>query len=250
VTDIRDPGSPARAPGLAFLELGERLRQRGQLDAAATVALAGLAHYPTLADAHDLLGRIRVEQGQDAVAMAAWRAALECDVSHVGARKGLAYIAFRARDFATAEEHLELAVRAAPHDVTVLAALDRVRAARPVVEPPPIAETGATGFLLFDGQGMRLNGSVGPDAPEHLADAVAAEGASLAREGARVARLLSLGDVQHVVVESSDARVAIFPVAEGASLLVSRPAATPVGRLLALGQRASSAARDWLGRLG
>jgi hypothetical protein len=43
---------------LAFLELGEALRRRGQLDAAYKVARGGLSRYPALADAHDLLGRI------------------------------------------------------------------------------------------------------------------------------------------------------------------------------------------------
>ena len=43
---------------LAFLELGEALRRRGQYDAAAKVARGGLSRYPGLADAHDLLARI------------------------------------------------------------------------------------------------------------------------------------------------------------------------------------------------
>ena len=63
---------------MAFLDLGERLRQRGQYAAAATVALAGLAHYPATADAHDLLARIRADQGDDGAASSAWQAALEC----------------------------------------------------------------------------------------------------------------------------------------------------------------------------
>ena len=40
---------------LAFLELGEALRRRGQYDAAAKVARGGLSRYPGLADAHDLV---------------------------------------------------------------------------------------------------------------------------------------------------------------------------------------------------
>ena len=238
--------------GLAFLELGERLRQRGQFDAAATVALAGLGHYPMLADAHDLLGRIRAEQGDDVAATASWQAALECTPGHVGARKGLAFIAFRAHDFAAAERHLELAVSETPHDASLQAALDRVRRARPSTarEEAPRLDDPASGFLLFDGQGMRLIGGVGAGSNDATADATAAEAAGLSREAGRAARLLGLGSMRHLIVEGTGARFAILAVADDASLLVRRSAATPVGRLLAVGTRAAASAREWLGRLG
>jgi tetratricopeptide (TPR) repeat protein len=243
--------TPPRLQGLAFLELGERLRQRGQYEAAATVAIAGLAHYPALADAHDLLGRIRADQGQDAAAIASWHAALECDPGHVGALKGLAFVAFRGRDFATAERHLEQAAREAPHDATLLAALDKVRAARPASAPeaaPQLADL-ASGLLLFDGQGMRLTGGVGPETTADDADATAAEGAGLAREAVRAARLLQLGQWQHLLVEGAEFRLAALPVSADATLLVCRPATTPAGRLLATATRAGLAARDWLERM-
>jgi len=47
-----EPGS------LAFLELAEALRRRGQIEAAHKVARGGLARYPGLADAHDLMARV------------------------------------------------------------------------------------------------------------------------------------------------------------------------------------------------
>jgi protein O-GlcNAc transferase len=241
----------SRPQGLAFLELGERLRQRGQYEAAATVANAGLAHYPALADAHDLLGRIRADQGQDASAISAWRAALECDPGHVGALKGLAFVAFRGRDFATAERYLEQAAREAPHDTTLLAALDKVRLARPASAPetaPPLSDL-ESGLLLFDAQGMRLTGGVGPGGSAERADAAAAEGAGLAREAARVTRLLGLGDWQHVLVEGAEFRLAALPVTAEATLLVTRPGTTPAGRLMATATRAGLAARDWLERM-
>ena len=132
----------------------------------------------------------------------AWHAALECDPEHVGARKGLAFVAFRARDFTTAERHLELAAMQAPHDATVLAALDRVRSVQPGA-PSRRTRRGSpirpAGVLLYDMQGMRLAGGVGDDGDEALADAVAAEGAGLTREAARAARLLGLGRTRHLV---------------------------------------------------
>jgi predicted regulator of Ras-like GTPase activity (Roadblock/LC7/MglB family) len=235
---------------MAFLDLGERLRQRGQLEAAASVALAGLHHYPGLAAAHDLLARIRADQGDDQGAVAGWRATLECDPSHVGAHKGLAFVAFRARDLATAERQLELAALQAPHDATVVAALDRVRALQPSL-PPTVSlglDDAASGALLFDMQGMRLAG--GSDDPSSFrADAVAAEGAGLTRECQRATDLLGLGRCRHLVIETADARVALIPVSDDAALMLQRGSAVPLGRLLAFTARAAQAARDWLERM-
>lgn len=251
MTDVSLPAVSPASQGLAFLELGERLRQRGQLAAAASVALAGLGHYPAVAAAHDLLARIRADQGDDAGAIAAWHAALECDPVHVGARKGLAFVAFRARDFTAAERHLELAAMHAPHDATVLAALDRVRSVQPgaVAEDVPRLTDPASGLLLFDLQGLRLAGGAGESDTDALADLVAAEGAGLSREAARVTRLLGLGRVRHVVLETREARIVMVPVADDAALLLHRGAAMPIGRLLALAGRAAQAAGDWLGRM-
>lgn len=235
---------------MAFLELGERLRQRGQLAAAATVALAGLGHYPAVADAHDLLARIRADQGNDAEAIAAWHAALECDTDHVGARKGLAFVAFRARDFALAERYLEAAAMRAPHDATILAALDRVRSV-PHESTDEVVHfvDPASGVLLFDMQGMRLAGGVTEPGDATVADAVSAEAAGLAREATRAARLLGLGAMRHLILETADARIAMIPVRDDAALLLHRSATTPLGRLLALGARAAHAAREWLERM-
>lgn len=237
---------------MAFLELGERLRQRGQYAAAATVALAGVSHYPANADAHDLVARIRADQRDDAAATAAWHAALECEPDHVGARKGLAFIAFRAHDYAEAERHLDVAALRAPHDASILGALDRVRSVQRTIPPGDAVRLAdpAGGVLLFDMQGMRLAGSIDERADIAVADAASAEGSGLAREAARAARLLNLGALQHVVIETLDARVAMFPVGDDAALVLRRSATTPLGRLLALGARAAVAGRDWLERVG
>ncbi len=241
---------PTSGPrGHAFLELGERLRRRGQLDAAATVASAGLSHYPALADAHDLLGRIRADLDDDDAATAAWQSALECDPGHAGARKGLAFLAFRRRDFAAAERQLEAAASQAPHDVTLLAALDRVRVARPASEESLRLDDPSSGLVLFDAEGMRLIGGISLTAGDATADAVAAEGAGFVRDAARAARLLDLGAWRQLVVEAPDARIALLPVGRDASLLVWRPATTPLGRLVATATRAGAAAREWLERM-
>jgi predicted regulator of Ras-like GTPase activity (Roadblock/LC7/MglB family) len=245
VTD--SPNTP-RPTAPAFLDLGERLRQRGQLEAAATVTVVGLGHYPTLAAGHDLLGRIRADQGNDAAAEEAWRAALACEPAHVGALKGLAFLAFRAHDFAAAERHLEMAVARTPHDGALLAALDRVRAARPnaPVDAALRLDDPTSGLLLCDADGMRLSGGLGSDRSAPAADAAAAETTGLLREAVRSARLLGLGSVKHLVVESADVRLVVHPVRPGAALLAVRETATPVGRLVATAQRAAAAAERWI----
>ena len=81
---------------LAFLELGEALRRRGQLEAAYKVARGGLSRYPGLADAHDLLGRILGDQGDLAGAFDAWADALRFDPMRSGALKGIGFLYYRA----------------------------------------------------------------------------------------------------------------------------------------------------------
>ena len=101
---------------LAFLELGEALRRRGQLEAAYKVARGGLARYPDLADAHDLVGRILGDQGDLAGAFDAWVEALRCDPMRIGALKGIAFLYFRAGDVPAALEHLQRAAEVAGKD--------------------------------------------------------------------------------------------------------------------------------------
>jgi tetratricopeptide (TPR) repeat protein len=111
---------------LAFLELGEALRRRGQYDAAAKVARGGLSRYPGLADAHDLVARILSDQGDLAGAFDAWADALRVDPMRSSALKGLAFLYFRAGDAAAALEHLARAAEADPDDVTIPAAIARI----------------------------------------------------------------------------------------------------------------------------
>jgi predicted regulator of Ras-like GTPase activity (Roadblock/LC7/MglB family) len=230
---------------LAFLDLAERLRQRGQLEAAASVALAGLTHHPGLADAHDLVARIRVDQGRDQDARAAWHAVLDLERDHVGALKGLAYVAFRRHDLEEAERRLETARRVAPHDATILAALDRVRAARPAQVAPLRLDDPTHGLVLADAEGLLVAGGLGADLLE-AGEPAAAMATGLAREAARTARFLGLGAWRHVVLEGTDGRCAVLPAGASATILVRRGPGTPVGRLLAEAQRGLDAAAAWL----
>jgi predicted regulator of Ras-like GTPase activity (Roadblock/LC7/MglB family) len=112
---------------LAFLELAEALRRRGQLEAACKVARGGLGRYPGLADAHDLMARILSDQGDLAGAFDAWADALRLDPMRTGALKGIAFLYFRAGDAVAAIDHLQRAAEADPDDASVAQALARVR---------------------------------------------------------------------------------------------------------------------------
>jgi tetratricopeptide (TPR) repeat protein len=112
---------------LAFLDLAEALRRRGQLDAARKVARGGLGRYPGLADAHDLMARVLSDKGDLAGAFDAWADALRLDPMRTSALKGIAFLYFRAGDPAAAIDHLQRAAEADPDDPSIPQALARVR---------------------------------------------------------------------------------------------------------------------------
>src|SRR4051812_46879404 len=197
----------AEEPGsLAFLELAEALRRRGQLEAAFKVARGGLSRYPGLADAHDLMARVLSDQGDLAGAFDAWSSALQLDPMRTSALKGIAFLYFRAGDKSAALDHLQRAMdvdpddrsipqalarllveaRAEPPTEAVPAASHRVRApsgapAHTVAEPAPRrapslfgeVDGGDGGLLLIDANGLRLGGRLethdGGDAGDRVA---------------------------------------------------------------------------------
>ena len=137
---------------LAFLELGEALRRRGQYDAAAKVARGGLSRYPGLADAHDLVARILSDQGDLAGAFDAWADAIRLDPLRSSALKGLAFLYFRAGDATAALEHLGRAAEADPDDVTIPAAIARIEqeVQEASAPPPPPPEAAPAPVALAD----------------------------------------------------------------------------------------------------
>jgi tetratricopeptide (TPR) repeat protein len=132
---------------LAFLELAEALRRRGQLEAAYKVARGGVSRYPGLADAHDLIARVLSDQGDLAGAFDAWSSALQLDPMRTSALKGIAFLYFRAGDTAAALDHLQRAMEVDPDDPTIRQAFGRIgsgrrepsSAQRAAASPPPRA---------------------------------------------------------------------------------------------------------------
>jgi tetratricopeptide (TPR) repeat protein len=244
---------------LAFLDLGETLRRRGQLEAAYKVTRGGLTRYPGLPEAHDLLGRILGDQGDLAGAFDAWAEALRLDPMRIGALKGIAFLYYRAGDIPAASEHLQRAVEIDPDDESIRQALSRVRAApaaaaAPIVEPvkpEPAglpAANGAFDSMLVDNNGLKLNGTIRNASHEDVGDRVAAELAGVSKEAARTSKLLSLGAWQAIAVESPEWNLFLVPPTPDTILLTVRESTVPMARLGLAAERGAREARDWLGQ--
>jgi len=264
---------------LVFLPLGEALRRRGQLDAAAKIAIAGLTRYPELADAHDLLARILGDQGDHERAFDEWDIALRLDPHHAGSHKGIGFLYYVAGDLPRALEHLESALSADPGAEGVAAAAARVRealatpdAAAPAPRPsgpaddaplphspvaadppPPIAavfdglEGAQDGLLLLDANGLLIGGGLTAPDGTAVGDAVAAHLAGVFHDASRAARLLSLGEWTSVAAETADANLFLCAPTPDSLLLLVRNNSVPIGRLALQAERASDAARRWIG---
>ncbi|MGN6391151.1 MAG: tetratricopeptide repeat protein [Gemmatimonadales bacterium] len=271
----------AEEPGsLAFLELAEALRRRGQLDAAYNVARGGLTRYPGLADAHDLMARVLSDQDDLAGAFDAWASALQLDPMRTSALKGIAFLYFRAGDPAAALNHLERALEVDPDDASIRQALARVSAdtRRPAAaasgspherpdsppEPTPAratAEDSATragapgpfdhvdngsGLLLIDASGLRLAGRLAAANGDAGGDRAAAQLAGVSREAARATRLLKLGAWHAIAVESPDGHLVLTQASADTVVLAVRDPSLPLARVTMLAERAGRSARAWL----
>ncbi len=251
----RDPAS------LVFLRLGEALRLRGQVEAAAKVALAGLEHHPNVADAHDLYARVLADAGDLDGAADEWNIALSLEPRHAGAHKGLGFVNFQRGDLDAALDHLELALAADPKDPAVVRALATVReAARQAAERP--AAEGASGgaatgvfaglegaedrLLLVDPRGRVLGGGLRTRKGDDVAEEVAAYLAGVSQEADRTARLLELGEWRWILAEGEAGHLHLSVPAAGTLLLLVRDRAVPSGRLAILAARAAEVARRWL----
>ncbi len=252
-------GEMARDPtSLVFLQLGEALRMRGQLEAAAKVALAGLEHHPNLADGHDLYARVLADVGEVERAADEWSIALAMDPRHAGAHKGLGFVNFQRGDLDAALEHLELALAANPTDQSVVQALRTVRqaadrAAAPAADAAPARpavfaglEGADHGLLLVDPQGRVLAGGLRTPGDKDVAEEVAAYLAGVSQEAERTARLLELGEWRWIMAEGEHGHLHLSAPSASALLLLARDRSVPSGRLAILAARAAEVARRWL----
>jgi tetratricopeptide (TPR) repeat protein len=262
---------------LVFLQLGEALRRRGQLESARKVLVAGLRRYPDLADAHDLLARVYGDQRDFERAFDEWDIALRLEPGHIGAHKGIGFLYVVAGDPARAREHLAHAAAALPDDQGVRAALDRLSAApaadapltpdhdapssRRAVDPssppadvpssrravdPSSFDPDSPELVLVNPQGLRLGGGLRTPDGADVADSVAAELTGVSREAARMTRLLGLGEWRGLAAECARGNLVVVPATSDAVLLLARDRHVPVGRLGVVAARAAESARRWL----
>ena len=246
---------------LAFLPLAEALRSRGQLDAALTVVARGAGRYPEMADGHDLLARIHADQGNGDAAFDSWTTVLRLVPDHLGAHKGLAFLAYRSGDLGRSVKHLTTALELAPHDTTLASAIERIRTvmasravptdAAPSLEPetPRRSATDATPTLLFDQQGRVLRGRLDRVDGVDASEAVAAALAGVSREAERAAKLLEIGEWKALAIESGAVNFELRSPSAETLLLVMRGREVPAGRLARIADKAVEQARQWLEEL-
>lgn len=248
-----------RSPrSLAFLDLAERLRTEGRLEAAVRVALAGLEHYPTLPAAHDLYARILLDIGDLERARTIWLGLLQRDGRHLGALTGLGYVYAQREAYDEALDHLEQALAVNPADSRVVQALMLVRRAAEEHERQTASVPGAErgmfrgldgagrGMLLADRQGRTLGGRLETPQGGEASEAAAAHVAAAAREASRTAEMLELGAWQWLTIEAGSANLHVSAPDDRSLLLVVRDRSMPAGRLARLAERAAEAAREWL----
>ena len=263
----RDPSS------MIFLQLGEALRRQGQVELALKVAVRGLERRPHLADAHDLLARIYVDQGDLERAFDEWDMVLRLSPGHSGALKGMGFVYFRQGQLDLAERFLSEASLSDVEDPSITAAIDLVRRRRaggdagPAPAPPSpgpgdaapspaadaraafddVVQGGARAALLLDAAGLVLAGAYRSADGRDVAQEVGAELSGVSDEARRAMRHLGLGDWSSIVLETSSATVALAPAASDGLLVLAAAGETPLGLVRRLLDRAGATARRWLG---
>ncbi|MGH7709944.1 MAG: tetratricopeptide repeat protein, partial [Gemmatimonadaceae bacterium] len=91
---------------LVFIPLADALRRGGQPDVALRVILRGLERHAYNADAHDVAARVYIDLGESERAKDEWEMALHLAAGHVGALRGLGFLAFQRGDVNAAERYL------------------------------------------------------------------------------------------------------------------------------------------------
>jgi predicted regulator of Ras-like GTPase activity (Roadblock/LC7/MglB family) len=259
-----------------FVQLGELLRQRGDMDLAYRVAVRGLERHPQRADAHDLMARIASDRGDMERAKAEWESVLVLSPGHAAAHKGLGFLCFRIGDWESAGMHFDRALAADPADLSLAAALRTVRgepagdrpariatpsagamrSAAPPVTPRPgdprtlfaeVLGDSARTALLLDSDGYVVAGGHAANGGEDRSALIGAQLSGVSEEADRAMRHLGLGRWGQIVFEAESASVAMAPAGNGV-LLVAAPRSVPLGLVRRILEQSLERARRWLER--
>ncbi len=231
-------GDPA---SLAFVPLADALRRGGQPDVALRVVLRGLERHSYNADAHDVAARIYADMGERERAKDEWEMALKIAAGHVGALRGLGFLAFQRGDVSTAERHLRDAAERAPHDAGLRTALDRLRATRApengsngAAPPGPAsrvtyAVAEPLGELLIDANGLVLAGELRDRTGADVSASVGAELTGVRAEAEQALARLGLGAWHALSIDATTAAVGLAPAPNGAVTMVAAAPGTAPG---------------------
>lgn len=270
---------------MAFLELGEMLRQQGERELALKVALRGLERHPHHAEAHDLLARLYVDGGDLDKAYDEWDMVVRLSPEHAGAQKGMGFIRYQQGRLEDAERHLDHAAILDPGDETNASALAYVRTARSgngalagerqatasatpadgqatvrsafnaqqssSIHPSDIFQDllagGDQAAILLDDEGLVLAGAYPGPGGQDIAQEVGAGLSGVSEEAERAMRHLGMGTWTSLVFETDGATLAMAPGPDGGLLLVAASRATPLGFVRRLLERVGERAKAWLG---
>jgi tetratricopeptide (TPR) repeat protein len=254
----------ARYPELATAhDLAARIfADRGELDRAFESWVTALNHDPALLGAHKGLGFLYFRANDLTSAEKHLAYVAEADPGDAGAAAALERLRTKSSGAEEQESRESLALREAT-----------ASAAEPALSEPsalpllgssalPFAfddsqspgddsvfaglEGGSDSLLLVDGTGLRLGGGLKSPGGEDVADAVAAQLAGVAKEAARTARLLTLGDWRGLAIESPGGSCYLVAPTRESLLFTARGAELPMGRVARLAERAAAAARRWM----
>ncbi|HKV76300.1 MAG TPA: hypothetical protein VJN95_17405 [Gemmatimonadales bacterium] len=261
---------------LAFLDLAEALRRKGQFEVAEKVAINGLGRYPHLPAAHDLYARILADRGNFEHAFDEWDMTLRLEPRHLGALKGLGFLYYHAGDHGQALHHLEAAWREAPSDDGLHSAIVRLREllseAREAPPPEPVtveavaeavtppapsgpvtpfggAESQPGQRLLIGNGGLCLAGGMVTWTGADVAERTASEAETVVHEAVRTADRIGLGPWRSLIVETDGMNACLVSPTARTILLEVQEREQPIGQIALMAERAARGARTWLGEI-
>lgn len=221
---------------LAFVALADALRRSAQLDPALRVVLRGLERHAYHADAHDVAARIYADMDDRERARDEWEMTLQLAPGHVGALRGLGFLAYQRGDHSAAERYLRDAAQRAPQDAGIRTALERLRTTRtPDVQAAAVPARGSyriaepLGELLIDGAGLVLAGELRDARGKDVAARVGAELSGVRAEAERALGRLGLGEWRALTIDAARARVGLAPAPNEAVTLVAAAPDTAAG---------------------
>ncbi len=265
-----DPGS------LVFLPLAEALLARGDLARAARVAQRGATRHPGRLEAHDLVARVALAQGDEAKAEESWIAVLHLDPDFETAHRGLGLVRYRQGQLDEAHQHLAYAAHLDPDDDAVRVALDAVKGvlahrdgsgpharadhAEQLEVPAPTDFAGESPARLFDpildeskqvallleSDGLVSAGQYLTGDGRDLGSEIGAHLTGVSDEAERAMRHFKLGRWTRLAIETEAATIAMAPMGPRA-VLVAASRDEPLGFVRRTLERCLVVARGWIG---